>query len=159
MRWVYIGWMILAFPIGWTVSQVMLAVMFFGLFTPIGLVFRLIGRDPLHRGSHSRTRFVLVAQARHRLIYTDTSSSFRIFPATTSYDGSITMSKPTGKVPNEFEKAAVESQGESLVGEFWAFLAQNKKWWLLPIMIVMLLLGTLILLSGTAAAPFIYTLF
>ena len=41
--------MVLAFPIGWTVSQVMLAVMFFGLFTPIGLVFRLIGRDPLHR--------------------------------------------------------------------------------------------------------------
>ena len=45
------------------------------------------------------------------------------------------------------------------MSEFWAFLAQNKKWWLLPIMIVMLLLGTLILLSGTAAAPFIYTLF
>jgi hypothetical protein len=49
MRWVYVGWMILAFPIGWTVSQVMLAVMFFGLFTPIGLVFRLVGRDSLHR--------------------------------------------------------------------------------------------------------------
>jgi hypothetical protein len=49
MRWVYVGWMVLAFPIGWTVSQVMLTVMFFGLFTPIGLIFRLIGRDPLHR--------------------------------------------------------------------------------------------------------------
>jgi len=49
MRRIYVGWMILAFPIGWTVSQVMLAVMFFGLFTPIGLVFRLLGRDPLHR--------------------------------------------------------------------------------------------------------------
>ena len=48
-RWIYVGWMILAFPIGWTVSQVMLAVMFFGLFTPIGLVFRLVGRDSLHR--------------------------------------------------------------------------------------------------------------
>ncbi len=49
MRRIYVGWMILAFPIGWTVSQVMLAAMFFGLFTPIGLVFRLLGRDPLHR--------------------------------------------------------------------------------------------------------------
>ncbi|HKI20710.1 MAG TPA: SxtJ family membrane protein [Isosphaeraceae bacterium] len=49
MRRIYVGWMILAFPIGWTVSQIMLAVMFFGLFTPIGLVFRLLGRDPLHR--------------------------------------------------------------------------------------------------------------
>jgi hypothetical protein len=49
IRWIYIGWMVLAFPIGWTVSQLMLALLFFGLFTPIGLVFKLIGRDPLHR--------------------------------------------------------------------------------------------------------------
>jgi Family of unknown function (DUF5989) len=69
------------------------------------------------------------------------------------------MSKPTSDATNDFERAAAESQGESLLSEFWAFLSQNKKWWLLPIMIVMLLLGTLILLSSTAAAPFIYTLF
>jgi hypothetical protein len=49
MRWVYVGWMILAFPIGWTVSQLILALIFYGLFTPISLVFRLTGRDPLHR--------------------------------------------------------------------------------------------------------------
>jgi Saxitoxin biosynthesis operon protein SxtJ len=49
IRWFYIGWMVLAFPIGWTVSQVLLAVLFYGLFTPIGLIFKLIGRDPLHR--------------------------------------------------------------------------------------------------------------
>ena len=49
VRLIYIGWMVLAFPIGWTVSQVMLALMFYGLFTPIGLVFRLLGRDALHR--------------------------------------------------------------------------------------------------------------
>ena len=53
VRFIYVGWMVLAFPIGWTVSQVMLAMMFFGLFTPIGLVFRLIGRDPLHRARPS----------------------------------------------------------------------------------------------------------
>ena len=47
----------------------------------------------------------------------------------------------------------------SLVAEFVAFLKQNKKWWLLPIVVVMLLLGVLIWLSSTAAAPFIYTLF
>ena len=39
------------------------------------------------------------------------------------------------------------------MSEFWAFLAENKKWWLLPIVIVMLLLCALILLSQTAAAP------
>lgn len=49
LRPIYVGWMILAFPIGWTVSQVLLALMFFGLFTPIALVFRLLGRDALHR--------------------------------------------------------------------------------------------------------------
>jgi hypothetical protein len=64
------------------------------------------------------------------------------------------------KSHSEFEKAAAQAQEESLVTEFWSFLAQNKKWWLLPIMIVMLLLGTLIWLSaGTAVTPFIYTLF
>jgi hypothetical protein len=49
LRLIYVGWMVLAFPIGWTISQIILAVMFFGLFAPIGLVFRLLGRDPLHR--------------------------------------------------------------------------------------------------------------
>jgi hypothetical protein len=48
IRPVYVGWMVLAFPIGWTVSQVMLALLYYGLFTPIGLLFRLVGRDPLH---------------------------------------------------------------------------------------------------------------
>ena len=36
VRWIYVGWMVLAFPIGWTVSQVLLALMFYGLFVPIG---------------------------------------------------------------------------------------------------------------------------
>jgi hypothetical protein len=71
----------------------------------------------------------------------------------------MTMSETKPNAPSDFEKAAAESQGESLGSEFWSFLAHNKKWWLLPIVIVMLLLGTLILLSSSAAAPFIYTLF
>jgi len=47
----------------------------------------------------------------------------------------------------------------SLPAEFWQFLKHNKKWWLLPIIIMLLLLGALVLLSGTAVAPFIYPLF
>jgi hypothetical protein len=69
------------------------------------------------------------------------------------------MSQMTPHTPSEFEKAAADARAESLASEFWAFLAQNKKWWLLPIVIVMLLLGVLFVLSSTAAAPFIYTLF
>ena len=48
VRWIFTGWMIAAFPIGWTVSRVVLAAMYYLVFTPVGLVFRLMGRDPLH---------------------------------------------------------------------------------------------------------------
>lgn len=44
--------------------------------------------------------------------------------------------------------------------ELWAFMRERKKFWLLPILVVMLLFGTLIVLTqGSAVAPFIYTLF
>jgi hypothetical protein len=56
--------------------------------------------------------------------------------------------------------AAQASEGrENLASEFVAFLKENKKWWLAPILIAILGLGLLVLLGGTAAAPFIYTLF
>ena len=48
---------------------------------------------------------------------------------------------------------------QSLFSEFVAFLMENKKWWLVPILVVFLLLGVLIILGGTSAAPFIYPLF
>lgn len=47
VRYVYTGWMIVAFPIGWTISHLVLAVMFYAVFTPIALLFRAIGRDEL----------------------------------------------------------------------------------------------------------------
>ena len=44
--------------------------------------------------------------------------------------------------------------------EFWDFIKVRKKYWLLPIFIVLVLLGALIILSqGSAVAPFIYTIF
>jgi hypothetical protein len=46
------------------------------------------------------------------------------------------------------------------LGELWAFLKVRKKFWLLPILLVMMMLGGLIVLTqGSAVAPFIYTLF
>lgn len=59
---------------------------------------------------------------------------------------------------NELSELA-QKKRPSLPVEFWFFLKHNKKWWLLPILIVLLLLGLLVLLSGTAIAPFIYPLF
>ena len=48
----------------------------------------------------------------------------------------------------------------SILGEFWDFLKVRKKWWLGPIVLILLLLGALIVLTeGTAVAPFIYTIF
>jgi hypothetical protein len=48
----------------------------------------------------------------------------------------------------------------SFLQEFWLFLRMRKKFWLLPIFIMMAVFGTLIVLTkGTAVAPFIYTLF
>lgn len=58
----------------------------------------------------------------------------------------------------EFNKLAQEKRPH-LLTEFWIFLKHNKKWWLLPILIVLLLMGLLVLLGGTAIAPFIYPLF
>jgi len=64
----------------------------------------------------------------------------------------------TQKDSAEFERLSRERRS-SLVGEFWSFLKHNKKWWLLPIVLVLLLLGAIVLLAGTSAAPFIYTIF
>ena len=48
----------------------------------------------------------------------------------------------------------------SLVAELWALMRERKKWWLLPIIIVMLAVGTLLVFAqGSALAPFIYTIF
>jgi hypothetical protein len=58
-----------------------------------------------------------------------------------------------------FEEQAKEQRHTSLPAEFWYFLKHSKKWWLLPIVLVIFIFGVLVFLSGTAAAPFIYTLF
>ena len=49
IHWLFVGWMVLAFPIGWLISQLMLALMFYGLITPVAVLFRIRGRDMLCR--------------------------------------------------------------------------------------------------------------
>ncbi len=58
----------------------------------------------------------------------------------------------------DFLREAEQPQS-GLVREFVDFLSHNKKWWLTPIILVLFLVGLLIVLGGTAAAPFIYTIF
>jgi hypothetical protein len=48
----------------------------------------------------------------------------------------------------------------SIIRELWAYMRVRKKWWLLPLVVVLLLVGMLIALAqGSALAPFIYTIF
>jgi hypothetical protein len=62
------------------------------------------------------------------------------------------------QTPGAFDRHGSAGRS-SLVGEFLHFLGRTKKWWLLPIVIVVLMLGGLMFLGSTAAAPFIYSLF
>ena len=57
-----------------------------------------------------------------------------------------------------FEQAQQERQA-GIIKEFFLFLKYNKKYWMIPILIMLLGLALLILLGGSAVAPFIYTLF
>lgn len=59
---------------------------------------------------------------------------------------------------DEFLQAAGEEE-RGIVAEFCAFMAENKMWWLTPILVVFGLLGVLLILGATGAAPFLYTLF
>ena len=59
---------------------------------------------------------------------------------------------------DEFERERRRKR-PGLAREFAAFLADNKKWWLAPIVLALLVLGLLVVFGGSAAAPFIYTLF
>ena len=59
---------------------------------------------------------------------------------------------------NAFSHEAQQVQ-TGFLAEFMDFLLHNKKWWITPILIVLLFVGLLVMLGGTAAAPFIYTLF
>jgi hypothetical protein len=57
------------------------------------------------------------------------------------------------------ENVRREQPDTNLLVEWWGFLRKNKKWWLLPIIFVVLCLSLLVWLASTAAAPLIYSLF
>ena len=57
-----------------------------------------------------------------------------------------------------FERAG-DAVRSNIVAEFWAFLRESKKWWMLPIIVVLVSLAVFALLASTPIAPFVYTLF
>ena len=64
----------------------------------------------------------------------------------------------TEQKKQSFEEAGT-GKDTGLGAEILAMLKQNKKYWLMPLIVVLLLFGILVILGSTAAAPFIYTLF
>ena len=65
---------------------------------------------------------------------------------------------PDKRPESDFAKQA-EMEQSGFLGEFVDFLRNNKKWWLTPVILALLLVGLLVVLGSTVAAPFIYTLF
>ena len=58
----------------------------------------------------------------------------------------------------KFDEIEQESN-RGLLGELWMMLMENKKYWMIPIILTLLLFGFLVILGGSSSAPFIYTLF
>jgi len=73
--------------------------------------------------------------------------------------------KPSPRLSRPEPQGTNEKPGEAILmleflADLWAFMRERKKFWLAPIIIIMVLLGALIVLAqGSAVAPFIYTLF
>jgi hypothetical protein len=61
------------------------------------------------------------------------------------------------QAPTDFASQADEPQ-PGVLAEFWDFFLHNKKWWITPIIAVLLLMGLLMVLGGSSVAPFIYAI-
>ena len=64
----------------------------------------------------------------------------------------------TKQPSSDFHREAAADR-QSFLKEFGHFLMENKKWWMIPILTVLLLVGVLLIVGGSGVAPFIYTLF
>ena len=128
---VYRGWMGLAAAISKVTTPVVMGVLYFLVLTPIGLLLRAFGHRPLAPSRGVSSAWIPREHGAGRAQRSDSINSERHIMT-----------------------------NASLPKELWAFLRVRKKWWLLPIIIVMLLVGTLLVFAqGSALAPFIYTIF
>ncbi len=115
------GWLKLALALNWFMTRATLAVVFYGLITPMGAVMSLLGKDPLKR---------------------------RWKP-----------DAPTYWEPAESQTDGASGHRNALI-ELGAFLWARKLFWLAPVVLALVLLGLLMLVSGSASilSPFLYAL-
>ena len=69
----------------------------------------------------------------------------------------MTRPPPWWSTAGSWRQASARQTG--IIGETFAFLRETRKWFLAPIIVLLLVIGLIVVLGGTAAAPFIYTLF
>ncbi len=122
-------WMKLGHVLGWINTRILLGVIFFGVVTPMGMIRRMLRKDSMGRQANTLDSYRMVRQSATGV----------------AYDQAILI--------------VGGFMGEFLV-ELWGFMKERKKFWLLPIVLCLVFLGGLIVMtSGSAVAPFIYTLF
>jgi len=129
---IYRVWMGLAVVMNYFISRSILILLYYLVVTPTGLVLRALGRDILDLKLKDRSSYW------HRRDSADSSGGQQVMYSE--------VKQGSGKI--------------ALMVQFWVFLRARKKFWLLPIALMLVLLGALILFGeGSALAPFIYTLF
>jgi hypothetical protein len=73
------------------------------------------------------------------------------------------MTPPRRDRPVETERTPFEiganERPTTFLGEFWRFLRENRKWWLVPIVVTLLLVALLVVVAGSGAGPLVYTVF
>tara|TARA_R110002072_G_scaffold302710_2_gene487699 strand:- start:238811 stop:239065 length:255 start_codon:yes stop_codon:yes gene_type:complete len=80
-------------------------------------------------------------------------------PESTTPESNDVPDANASKDPSVSFVQAAEEEQPGLLREFAEFLVESKAWWLTPIIIVLLLVGLLVVLSGSVVAPFIYPIF
>ncbi|HTN03416.1 DUF5989 family protein [Planctellipticum variicoloris] len=73
-------------------------------------------------------------------------------------DTSSSPQNTTGQSANQSFQQAADAPDPGIIREFIDFLSTSKKWWLTPIIVVLLLVAGLVLLAGSPAGPFLYSL-
>ena len=77
-----------------------------------------------------------------------------------SFDGDVSIRQAGDADPRDRSEVESGMSSGGIARELWAYMRQRKKWWLAPILLIMLLTGALLVFAqGSALAPFIYTIF
>ena len=164
----FLGLGLVSVPVGMVVGEFAMLFVYGIAVLPIGLVFRLVGRDPLQRGFDRRRRHTGNSENHRRpgkllASMVNPSSAVGSFARNTSQRAAH-QSSPLSSVWKAVDQTAAirtrrSPEADSMPRNSCCSLRRTEKWWLLPIVAFLALLLGLVMFAGTAAAPLIYTMF